>query len=70
MSKVVRYEFIGNLALFWLMCVTVILIPAAIVYMVDNTVRIDTDMVDPEKFLKNYKAKKIQPVKDGDTDWE
>jgi hypothetical protein len=32
-SKVIRYEFMGSWLLFWLFCITVILIPVAILYL-------------------------------------
>jgi hypothetical protein len=59
MSKVIRHQFMGSWLLFWLMSVTVIGIPLAILYLIEGTVRIDTEMEDPEKFIAEYKSRKL-----------
>jgi hypothetical protein len=58
MSKIIRYEFMGNWLFFWLMCITVIGIPFAILYLLNGTLRIEDEMADPEQFVSAYRAGK------------
>ena len=62
MSKIVRYEFMGNVVAFWLFCATIVLIPLAIIYLVNGTLRIehDVDVDDPEKFVEDFRAGKLK----------
>jgi hypothetical protein len=55
-SRIVRYEFLGSWFLFWVLCVTVIGIPLAILYLVNATVRIEQEMNDPERFVAEFRA--------------
>ncbi len=57
MSKIVRYEFLGNWWYFWLACISVIGIPIALLYLLNGTVRIDDEMDDPERFVSEYRAR-------------
>jgi len=57
-STIVRYEFTGNWAWFWLLCVTVIGIPFAILYLLTATLRVETEMAEPERFVSEYRAGK------------
>ncbi len=56
MPKIIRYEFLGNWLLFWLLSITVIGIPLAILYLLSGTVRIEHEMEDPEKFVAQFRA--------------
>ncbi len=58
MSKIVRYEFMGNWFLFWLLCITGVGIPFAILYLLNGTLRIDDEMADPEQFVADFRAGK------------
>ncbi len=58
MSKVVRYEFMGSWLLFWLFCITGILIPVAILYLLNGTLRIEDEMSDPEEFVSAFRVRK------------
>ncbi len=58
MSKIIRYEFMGNWLLFWLLCITGIGIPFAILYLLNGTLRIEDEMADPEKFVSAFRAGK------------
>ena len=49
MSKIVRYRFMGSWISFWLLCVTVIGLPIAALYLLTGTVRLDTDVDNPEE---------------------
>lgn len=56
-GKIVRYEFLGNAFVFWLMAVFVVTIPFAILYLLGCTVRVDEEMDDPSGFLEQHRAK-------------
>lgn len=60
MSKVVRYEFLGSWLLVWLASVTVIGIPIAVLYLITQTVRVDTDLEDPEAFVAAWRDGKVK----------
>jgi len=59
MSKIVRYRFLGNAYVFWLLCVTVIGIPFAVVYLLHGTIRIEEQLDDPERFIEEFRAGKL-----------
>jgi hypothetical protein len=61
-SKIVRYQFMGNWFLFTFLCVTGIGIPIALLYALSCTVRIETEMDNPEEVVYRYRAGKL-PVK-------
>ena len=56
MSKIARYEFMGSWLVFWTMCVTIIGLPVALLYLVNATVRIEHELDDPERFVAEFRA--------------
>ncbi len=56
MAKIVRSEFVGNWLGFWLLCVTVIGIPLALLYLVNGTIRVEEEIDDPERFLQGFRG--------------
>jgi hypothetical protein len=58
-SSIVRYEFMGSTVAFWLLCLTGVLIPVAIVYLVNGTIRIENEVADPEEFVEQYRSGKL-----------
>ena len=56
MSRIVRYEFMGSWLRFWILCITVIGIPCAVLYLLDGTLRVETEMADPEQFVSAFRA--------------
>jgi uncharacterized membrane protein len=59
MSKIIRNEFLGSWLLFTLLCLTVIGIPLALLYLLSGTIRIENEMEDPEQFVAALRAGKI-----------
>jgi len=57
-SRIVRYEFMGSTLVFWLLCLTGVLIPFAIIYLVNGTLRIETEVDDPEAFVEAFRSGK------------
>jgi len=58
MSKIVRYEFLGSWIIFSLLFLSGVGLPAAILYLLDGLVCVETSMEDPEKFLAEFRAGK------------
>jgi hypothetical protein len=56
MAKLIRHEFIGSWILFWLMCVTIIGLPLALLYLLNGTVRVEEEVTDPEAVLKRIRG--------------
>lgn len=57
MSKIVRYEFMGSWFYFWLLSITVIGIPLALLYLLSGTLRIESAMEDPERFVEQFRLR-------------
>jgi hypothetical protein len=60
MSSVVRYEFMGNWIIFWLACISVVGLPIALLYLITGTIRVETEMQDPEAFAAAYRSGKAR----------
>jgi hypothetical protein len=60
MSKIIRNEFMGSWLLFWLLCLTVIGLPLALLYLLSGTIRIEDEMDDPERFVAAYRQGKFR----------
>ena len=60
MSNVVCYEFVGSWLRFWILCVTVVGIPLGVLYLIGGTLRIQTEMSDPEAFVAAYRSGKVK----------
>lgn len=56
MGKIVRYEFLGSPMLFWFMCITLVGIPMAVLYLIGATVGIEESLDDPTEFLEKYRS--------------
>ncbi len=54
MSKIVRHVFVGNAFLFWLLFISGIGMPFAILYLMQRTVRIEEDIQDPQRFVQQF----------------
>ncbi len=59
MSTAIRNEFMGSWLRFTAMCVTVFLIPMAVLYLVSGLLRIDTQTGDPETLVAKLRSERI-----------
>ena len=59
MGKIIRFEFLGSGAYFWLLCITIIGIPTAILYLITRTVRVEEEVEDPAELLEEFRSRKI-----------
>jgi hypothetical protein len=59
MGQVVRHEFLGSRLYVFLLCLTVIGIPLAILYAKECTVTIVEEMENPSDFLETWKGKGV-----------
>lgn len=55
-GKIVRHEFLGSRLYFWLLCVTGIGLPLAVLYLLHTTVGVEEELEDPTAFLESFKA--------------
>lgn len=60
MPRIVRHEFMGNWLVFAVLCLTGLGIPFAILYLLNYTIRIESDIDDPEKFVQQYRSGKLR----------
>jgi hypothetical protein len=58
--KIIRYEFMGSWFRFWVLCLTVVGIPFAILYLINGTLRIEHELEDPESFVEQYRSGKLR----------
>ncbi len=58
-NRIVRYEFMGSPLIFTLLCLTGLLIPFAVIYLVNGTLRIEHEMNDPEAFVVKFRSRKL-----------
>ncbi len=56
MAKVVRYELMGSWLIFWVLFISGLGLPFAILYLLDGTLRLETEVDDAEKFVEAYRA--------------
>jgi hypothetical protein len=49
----------GSWIWFWLICITVIGLPFAALYLLNGTIRIDSEVQDPEAFVVQYRSGKL-----------
>jgi hypothetical protein len=62
MGKIVRYEFIGGISgalLFFILCMTGILIPFAVIYLVSRIVGIEEEVENPTEFLEEFRSGRL-----------
>jgi hypothetical protein len=59
MSKIVRQEFVGSWIYVFLLGITGVGIPVALIYAYCSAVRIETEMDNPEAFISTYRAGKL-----------
>ncbi len=59
MSKIVRCQFMGSWLWFWLICIAIIGLPFAVLYLLNGTIRMDSKVEDPEAFAAEYRSGKL-----------
>ena len=57
MGKFIRREFLGNRFILWLLWMSVIGIPIAIIYLLESTVTIEESMEAPNEFVERLRGK-------------
>ena len=60
MGKIIRYQFLGSQLVFWFLCITVVGIPVAIVYLIGSTVAVEEDLPNPTEFLEQFRSRKLR----------
>jgi hypothetical protein len=56
-DKIVRRQFLGSWIIFWLLCVTIIGIPVAVLYLIDGMVTIEQQVEDANAVMEIYRQR-------------
>ncbi len=56
MSTISRYEFMGSWLYFWLLCITIVGIPLAFLYLLNGTVHLEEQVEDAEAVVTSLRA--------------
>ena len=56
MSKIVRRQFLGSWVLFFVLCLSILGIPIAILYYKESMIVIEEELENPSAFLDAYRA--------------
>ena len=57
MDKIVRRQFLGNWIVFWLLSITILGIPIAVLYLIDGTVTIEQKVEDATAVMEIYRQR-------------
>jgi len=63
MPKIIRYQFMGSTFWFWLLCITTIGIPIALLYLLNGTIRVEHELKDPERFIEEFESGRLKKAK-------
>ena len=58
MDKIIRREFTGNWLIFGVLALTGLGLPFAVLYLIDNTVEIHTEVKDGEEAFEQIKRRR------------
>jgi hypothetical protein len=56
-DKIVRRQFLGSWIIFWLLCVTIVGIPFAILYLIDGMVTLEQRVEDANAVMDIYRQR-------------
>lgn len=59
MATISRYEFMGSWLYFWFLCVTIVGIPVAILYLLNGTIRVEEQVKDAEALADKLRASRL-----------
>ena len=57
MDKIVRRQFLGNWIVFWLLCITILGIPVAVLYLIDGMITIEQQVEDANAVMEIYRKR-------------
>ena len=57
MGKIIRHEFLGSRLLFFVLCITGIGIPLALIYLIELLVTVEEEVADPTAFIDAYRKR-------------
>ena len=57
MATISRYEFMGSWLYFWFLCITVMGLPLALLYLLNGTIRVQQQVDDAEGVVRALRAK-------------
>ena len=50
----------GSWIYFWLFCISGFLLPIAILYLINGTIRVEVELEDPEQFVEDFRSGKLR----------
>jgi len=56
MAAISRYEFMGSWLWFWFLCVTIIGLPLALLYLLNGTIRVEEEVADGERVVSALRS--------------
>lgn len=56
-DKIVRRQFLGSWVLFWVLCITILGIPIAVLYLIDGMVTIEQQVEDANAVMEIYRQR-------------
>ena len=57
MDKIVRRQFLGSWIVFWLLCITILGIPVAVLYLIDGMITIEQQVEDASAVMEIYRKR-------------
>jgi hypothetical protein len=57
MDRIKKREFVGSQLLLWIMSISIIGLPLAVVYLINGTIETEFEVEDADQFWENYKKK-------------
>jgi len=57
MGRIIRHEFLGSRLLFFLLCISGIGIPIAVIYLLEGLVTIEEEVANPTGFVETFRRK-------------
>ncbi len=56
MTTIARHEFMGSWLYFWLLCISVVGLPLALLYLLNGTIRVEEQVEEGERVLSTLRA--------------
>ncbi|NIA13337.1 MAG: hypothetical protein GWP08_04595 [Nitrospiraceae bacterium] len=57
MGRIVRYEFLGSQMLFFVLCLTGVGLPIAVLYLLRNLVLIEEKLENPSELMEQFRSR-------------
>jgi hypothetical protein len=65
MGRIIWREFLGSRIIFFLLCLSIIGIPFAVLYLLEHLVTVEEAVEKPGQYVEEWKAGKHRPAEGG-----